>query len=96
MKNTERNLIEMPLRLPGDHEHVLHLCEESERMATIGNRWLKARTPNPIAAEFCLRNAWAFALAAAHLRCWMKGELENKPKRWKPKQKRNVTRGTNT
>ena len=31
--------------------------------------------PNQVAAEMCLRHGWAFSLAAAWMRCKLKGEL---------------------
>lgn len=66
----------MPLRLPGDHEHVTMLLDESERLTEYGNRWLTCEKPNQIAAEFSLRNGWAMAAAAAWLRCKLKGEVK--------------------
>ncbi len=73
----------MPVRLPGDHPHVLLLLDESERMNAMGNRWQEAKCPNLIAADFCLRNGWAMALSAAWLRCKLRGELlpESKDKK---------------
>jgi hypothetical protein len=68
----------MPGRLPGDHEHVTHLLDESERINKLGCAWNDAKVPNPIAAEQAFRMGWAFALAAAHLRCFLKGELTKK------------------
>ncbi len=68
----------MPMRLPNDHAHVLLLIDESERASTLGNKWLQAATPNQIAAEVCLRNGWAYSLAAAWLRCALKGEVGTK------------------
>lgn len=66
----------MPLRLPGDPEVVTLLIEESERISKLGNKWLAAETPNQIAAHACLQQGWAFALAAAWLRCKLKGEVK--------------------
>ena len=75
---------EMPNRFPSDPEPVKLLIEESERMSALGNRWLTAKIPNQIAAEACLRNGWAYSLAAAWLRCKLEGKLlpesEHKPK----------------
>ena len=58
----------MPLRMANDHPLVLALCEESERVNAIGNRWLNARTPNCQAAEVAMAMGWAFAVTAAWLR----------------------------
>ena len=66
---------QMPMRFPSDPEPVRLLRDESERMSKMGNNWLAADVPNQVAAEMCLRNGWAFSLAAAWLRCKLKGEL---------------------
>lgn len=66
----------MPLRLPDDPVAVTMLLDESERMTDMGNRWNAAKKPNHLAANFCLQNGWAFALAAAWLRCKLNGALE--------------------
>ena len=71
--------IDMPMRLPGDPDPVRYLIDESERMNEFGNRWVNAKCPNLIAAEMCFKNGWAYALAAAYLRCFLKGELLKKP-----------------
>lgn len=70
----------MPRRFPDDPEPVRLLIEESERVNKLGNLWLKAETPNHVAADVAMRNGWAYALAAVWLRCKLKGELkpENK------------------
>ncbi len=66
---------QMPARFPDDPEPVKLLIAESERCSTLGNRWLNAKLPNYIAAEMCLKNGWAYALAAAWMRAKLKGEL---------------------
>ena len=66
---------QMPMRFPNDPEPVKLLIEESERMSKLGNNWLAADVPNQVAAEMCLRHGWAFSLAAAWMRCKLKGEL---------------------
>jgi hypothetical protein len=64
----------MPLRYPSDPPYVLALIEESERLNVLGNRWVHAPKPNPLAAEACFRSGWAFALVAAWLRCQLHGK----------------------
>jgi hypothetical protein len=66
---------QMPMRFPSDPPDVKLLIDESERMSKLGNNWLTADVPNQVAAEMCLRHGWAFSLAAAWLRCKLKGEL---------------------
>lgn len=58
----------MPRRFPNDPEHILRLLDESERLNELGNRWVNATNPNPIAADLAFRAGWAHALAAAFLR----------------------------
>lgn len=65
----------MPARFPDDPAPVKLLIEESERISKLGNDWLAAEIPNQVAAELCLRHGWAFSLAAAWMRCKLKGEL---------------------
>lgn len=67
---------QMPVRFKNDPKVVLELIAESERMNALGVRWSKANIPNPIAAEACFRNGWAYALAAAWLRVKLNGELD--------------------
>ena len=69
----------MPRRYPNDPEAVTLLVAESERVNALGQRWMNAEIPNQIAAQKCLELGWAYALAAAHLRCYYNGELEKKP-----------------
>jgi len=66
----------LPDHFPSDPQAVRLLLEESERMSKMGNAWMGAKEPNAVAGEFCLRNGWAFQLAAAWLRCKLKGEFE--------------------
>jgi len=66
---------QMPMRFPSDPPDVKLLIAESERMSTLGNNWLAADVPNQVSAEMCLRHGWALSLAAAWLRCKLKGEL---------------------
>jgi hypothetical protein len=66
---------EMPTRWPNDPEPVKLLITESERVSALGNNWMTADIPNPVAAEMCHRNGWAYSLAAAWLRCKLKGEI---------------------
>ena len=70
---------QMPMRFPSDPEPVKLLIEESERMSKLGNNWMAADVPNQVAAEMCLRHGWAFSLAAAWMRCKLKGELGKEP-----------------
>jgi sugar/nucleoside kinase (ribokinase family) len=70
---------QMPLHFPGDHPHVTYLLKESERLSGRANSWLAAKTPNPVTAGHAFEAGWAFALAAAHLRCFLNGELVDKP-----------------
>ena len=65
----------MPLSLPDDPPVVTMLVEESKRNSAIAMRWAKAEVPNYTASDMASRNGWAFALAAAWLRCKLKGEL---------------------
>ena len=65
----------MPRRFAGDHEHVTLLLDEAERVAKLGNAWMNAEVPNPVAAETAFRNAWAHSASAAWLRCKLNGEL---------------------
>lgn len=65
----------MPTRFNDDPLPVKMLIEESERVTKLGNKWLTAEVPNQVAAEMCLRQGWAYALAAAWMRCKIKGEL---------------------
>ena len=71
---------QMPMRFPSDPEPVKLLIEESERMSKLGNNWMAADVPNQVAAEMCLRHGWAFSLAAAWMRCKLKGELKPESK----------------
>jgi len=66
----------MPIRLSGDPHVVTWLLDESERLAALGNRWATAKTPNHLAADACLRSAWAHAISGAWLRCKLKGEFD--------------------
>lgn len=66
----------MPLVLDNDHGHVKALVEESVRINMLGEKWLKSKPRNPMAAEMCFRNGWAYSLAAAWLRCLLKGEVK--------------------
>jgi len=78
---------QMPARFRDDPEPVRLLINESERVSKIGNDWMAAEVPNPVAAEMCLRNGWAFSLAAVWLRCKLKGQLlpeSKKTKRYQP------------
>ena len=43
--------------------------------AVMRMRWPFFDVPNHVAAEMCLRHGWAYSLAAAWLRCKLKGEL---------------------
>lgn len=61
---------------PNDPQAVRLLLEEGKRMTRRGNAWLHAEVPNLIASDMCLRTGWAYALAAAWLRCKLKGEFE--------------------
>lgn len=65
----------MPLRFKDDPEPVKLLIAESERCTALGLKWLKAPLPNHVAADQCMKNGWAYALAAAWMRCKLKGEL---------------------
>jgi len=76
----------MPVRFESDPEPVKLLIAESERMSQHGNNWLAADVPNHVAAEVALRAGWAYGLAAAWLRCKLKGEL--KPESDAPKGER--------
>lgn len=71
---------QMPMRFPGDPEPVKLLLDESERMSKLGNNWMVADVPNQVAAEMCLRHGWAFSLAAAWMRCKLKGEMKPESK----------------
>jgi hypothetical protein len=84
---------QMPMRMPNDPPDVTLLLDESERCTVLGNRWLKAPKPNPIAAGLCLSNGWAYALAAAWLRCKLRCELEPEEKRqWIPNVSKSKTK----
>jgi hypothetical protein len=65
----------MPRRLPDDHQNVTALLDESERCSTHAMRWHCAKVPNHIAAQKAAEMGWAYALAAAFLRCHLNGEL---------------------
>lgn len=67
--------IQMPMQLPDDPAPVTLLIEESRRMTQIGLNWQKADAPNYVAADMAMKNGWAYSLAAAWLRCKLKGEL---------------------
>jgi hypothetical protein len=67
---------QMPQRFGDDPQDVRLLLGESERVAKLANNWLAADTPNPYAAETAHRQAWAYALAGAWLRCKLKGEVK--------------------
>lgn len=65
----------MPPTFPNDPDAVRLLVQESERINAIGNHWLSAKVPNAIAAQHALQMGWAFAVAAAWLRCKLRGEF---------------------
>lgn len=69
----------MPLHLPGDHEHVTALLNESERMSAKAQSWHDAPVGNYKAYVLAMEQGWALALAAAYLRCYIKGELKCSP-----------------
>ena len=69
---------QMPQRFHDDPEAVTMMIAESERCNALGQRWMNAEKPNPVAAEAAFLNGWAYALAAAWLRCKLKGELTGK------------------
>ena len=60
---------------PTDPPAVQLLEAEAIRTMQLAREWETTKPINPVAAEFCYRNGWAFALAAAWLRCKLKGEL---------------------
>lgn len=66
----------MPLHFPNDHDHVKQLLAESVRVNNLGLRWGTSNPPNPVASQKCFEMGWAYALAAAWLRCKLKGELK--------------------
>lgn len=70
----------MPMRLAGDHPHVLALLDESERLNALAARWQNADPGNPIAVQVAQQQGYSMALAGAYLRCYLKGELLVKPK----------------
>ena len=61
--------VRMPRRFPSDGPEIIRLLDESERLNALGNRWINAPKPNPIASELAFKAGWAYALAAAFLRC---------------------------
>lgn len=67
--------INLPTRIPGDPREVTALLDESVRLAKLANSWERCEHPNPVAAQAAYTNAWAYALAGAWLRCFLKGEF---------------------
>lgn len=65
----------MPQHFPNDPHVVTALLNESERITRLGIKWSNAESPNPIAAQMCFQNGWAYNLAAVWLRCYLKGEV---------------------
>ncbi len=72
--------IHMPQRFSNDPEPVKLLLDESERLNILGNKWLNATVPNPVATQSAFTNAWALNVAACWLRCKLKGEFQAKKK----------------
>lgn len=66
-----------PYRLPTDPVIVSRILDEAERLANLGT--LAAKKPNPVAADFCYRNAWAFSLVGVWLRAARDPRSELKP-----------------
>ena len=58
---------------PGDHEHVILLLERGRDLFVLGQG-------DNARAALMKEMAWSFALAAAYLRCSLKGELDPTPR----------------
>lgn len=67
-KNAVQPEIHRPRREDSDSPVVTLLLDESERLSSLGNQWLKTAIPNPFSAEQCFRQGWAYATAAVWLR----------------------------